>query len=137
MTAEPVIVDSSAWLEFFMASNSPADSYITQALSAEVTLVVPEIVRMELLIGDPSETWADARRSFVDSLEVIALEPVADTEAAAAIHRACRRRGETVRNLLDCLIAAMAIRSDVPVLHRDRDFETMARHTTLRTISTL
>ncbi len=32
----------------------------------------------------------------------------------------------------DCLIAAVAIRNDVPVLHHDTDFDVLARYTPLR-----
>ena len=55
-----------------------------------------------------------------------------DYEEAAALYRHCRRRGETVRNLMDCLIAAVAIRNGAPVLHADVDFDVLARHTDLR-----
>jgi predicted nucleic acid-binding protein len=44
----------------------------------------------------------------------------------------CSLGGETVRKVDDCLIAAVAIRNDVAVLHDDRDFDVLARHTTLR-----
>ena len=45
---------------------------------------------------------------------------------------AARREGETVRRLIDCLIAAVAIGAGVPpVLHRDDDFDVLARHTEL------
>jgi len=37
-----------------------------------------------------------------------------------------------VRRLIDCLIAAVAIRADVPVLHADTDFDVLARRTALR-----
>jgi predicted nucleic acid-binding protein len=40
--------------------------------------------------------------------------------------------GETVRKLVDCLIAAVAVRADIEVLHADADFATLARHTELR-----
>ena len=33
---------------------------------------------------------------------------------------------------MDCLIAAVAIRERAHVLHRDRDFDVIARHTDLR-----
>ena len=33
---------------------------------------------------------------------------------------------------IDCLIAAVAIEADVPVLHADTDFDVLARHTQLR-----
>ena len=51
---------------------------------------------------------------------------------AAALYRRCRRQGETVRKLADCLIAAVAIRAEIPILHNDRDFDTLARHTELQ-----
>jgi hypothetical protein len=38
-----------------------------------------------------------------------------------------------VRKLIDCLIAAVAIRERATVLHNDGDFEVLARHTALRT----
>ena len=37
--------------------------------------------------------------------------------------------------MIDCLVAAMALRLDVAVAHRDRDFETIAVHCGLRTES--
>ena len=50
---------------------------------------------------------------------------------AAALYRLCRQEGETVRKLIDCLIGAVAIGADVPVLHNDDDFDVLARHTDL------
>lgn len=37
-----------------------------------------------------------------------------------------------MRRLVDCLIAAQAIRADLPILHADADFTTLAAHTSLR-----
>jgi predicted nucleic acid-binding protein len=37
-----------------------------------------------------------------------------------------------VRSLLDCLIAAIAIRHDATLVHRDRDFDTLAAVSPLR-----
>jgi predicted nucleic acid-binding protein len=62
---------------------------------------------------------------------MLLLTDTADYETAAALYRSCRRGGETVRKLIDCLIAAVAIREHVAVLHRDTDFEVLARHTAL------
>ena len=55
-----------------------------------------------------------------------------DYDDAATLYRRCRQQGETVRKLIDCLIAAVAIRGGVPVLHNDRDFDVLARHTELQ-----
>ena len=52
------------------------------------------------------------------------------------LFRAVRASGETVRTLLDCLIAAVAIRTGAVLVHRDRDFDALARVATdLRVVS--
>jgi predicted nucleic acid-binding protein len=51
---------------------------------------------------------------------------------AIALYRLARRRGLTVRSSVDCLIAACALRHDLEVLHRDRDFSALAQISDLR-----
>jgi predicted nucleic acid-binding protein len=132
-----VIVDTSVWLEYINGTGSGADAALGAAIDTDDLLIVPEVVRMELLAGLTDEARVKKRRRFLDAFEIVPLEPLIDTEEAAAIHRRCRRAGETPRNLVDCLVAAVAIRRDEPVLHRDRDFDVIARHTTLQVVSTL
>jgi hypothetical protein len=55
-----------------------------------------------------------------------------DYERAAALYRTCRRNGETVRRLIDCLIAAVTLRAGATILHADADFDVLARHTGLQ-----
>jgi len=55
-----------------------------------------------------------------------------DYEEAAALYRTCRRNGETPGKLGDCLIAAIAVRADMGVLHLDAHFDVLARNTSLR-----
>lgn len=50
---------------------------------------------------------------------------------AAHIYHTGRKLGFTIRSANDCLIAACAIRAAVPLLHADRDFDTIARFTSL------
>jgi len=54
-------------------------------------------------------------------------------DEAAGIYRTARRAGLTVRSAMDCLVAACALRHGLPVLHRDRDYELIARVTRLET----
>jgi predicted nucleic acid-binding protein len=132
-----VIVDTSVWIELFTASESTADSWLTERVRADLPIVVPEVVLMELLIGTTDESRATLRRQRLQRFVIEPLAPVRDAEDAAAIHRACRRHGHTVRSMIDCLVAAMALRLEVPVAHRDRDFEDIAAHCGLQTVSLL
>lgn len=56
---------------------------------------------------------------------------------AAEIFRQGRRKGFTIRSSIDCLIASIAIENKVPVWHRDRDFELIARYTSLETFESI
>ena len=56
-------------------------------------------------------------------------------EQAAALYRACRWAGETIRSVTDCLVAVPAIEAGAPVLHSDRDFAALARHTPLQVVN--
>ncbi len=53
---------------------------------------------------------------------------------AAEVYRQLRGQGLTIRKTNDCIIAATAIAHGVPLLHNDRDFETLSRHSTLETL---
>jgi predicted nucleic acid-binding protein len=53
-------------------------------------------------------------------------------EEAVALYRRARHAGLTIRSSVDCLIAACAIRHDLEVLHRDRDFDALATISPLR-----
>ena len=51
---------------------------------------------------------------------------------AVGLYRTARRHGLTVRSSVDCLIAACAIRHDLEILHRDRDFPKIAKVSALK-----
>lgn len=132
-----MIVDTSVWIEYLRPGESSAGDHLEAAIRQRERLVVTETVMMELLSGTTDELVAARRLRLLESFEVVPLATVVDSLSAAHLQRACRRAGETVRNLGDCLIAAVALRVGIPVLHRDRDFEVLGRHCGLRTVSLL
>jgi predicted nucleic acid-binding protein len=93
-------------------------------------------VIQEVLQGlRPSARSEAFARAFL-ALPVLG-DPVSSAlyQEAAELFRLGRRRGLTIRSSADCLIAAIAIRHQVPVWHRDRDFDSIARFTSLAVIS--
>jgi predicted nucleic acid-binding protein len=59
-------------------------------------------------------------------------DSVLDFDGAVAVYRTCRQAGVTPRGLLDCMIAAVAIRHDVALLAWDADMVRIADVTGLR-----
>lgn len=124
-----ILVDTSAWIEFLRDTGSPTCLRVDEALVGEIAIC--EAIHMEVLAGGRDGSHMEGLRRLLARAVMISIEP-GDFDHAATLYRVCRRRGETVRKLIDCLIAAVAIRADVPVLHNDSDYETLARHTALK-----
>jgi len=128
-----VIIDSSAWIEYFQRPTGPtgdAVAYVVRRRAAMTT----DVVRLELMAGARSSTFALAIREALDACTDLAQQRLDDVEAAAELFVACRQAGETIRSSNDCLIAAIAIRNDVAVLHNDKDFDAIARHSSLKAL---
>ena len=124
-----ILIDTSAWVEFLRGTGSAACNRVEALLEGEIAICYA--VRMEVLAGARDEGHLRSLQRLLARAVVLSTIP-ADYDNAAALYRQCRRKGNTVRRFLDCLIGAVAIRSDVPVLHKDVDFDVLARHTNLR-----
>jgi predicted nucleic acid-binding protein len=124
-----ILIDTSAWVEFLRDTGSAVCVRVDALLDDDIATCHP--VRMELLAGARHEQQLRDLRGLLARASLVPTEP-ADYEEAAALFRACRRGGETVRKLIDCLIAATAMRTSIPVLHSDRDYEVLARYTPLQ-----
>ena len=124
-----ILVDTSAWIEFLRDTGSAACERVETLLDAEIATC--DAVRMEVLAGARDERHLQSLRGLLARAVLIPTSP-RDYDNAAALYRQCRRKGETVRKSIDCLIAAVAISAEVPILHNDVDFDVLARHTPLQ-----
>ena len=129
-----ILADSSAWVGYLRATGSPAARKLRE-LAGTGSLASTEVISMEVLSGARDQHHVATIRRLLTSNETLPLSPLDDYESAAEIYRRCRTGGVTPRQLNDCLIAAVAIRNDVELLHDDRDFENIARLTSLRTLT--
>ena len=89
---------------------------------------------MELLAGARSSRHLEDLRSFFLRFRLLRLRGLGGYEEAANLFRLCRLGGETVRKMTDCLVAVPAIEASAAVLHADRDFDVLARHTALEVV---
>jgi predicted nucleic acid-binding protein len=123
-----VIVDTSAWVEYLRGTESRLHRALREAVASDASIATPAPVVMELLAGCRNEASARRIQRLLARFEILEVESLADYEDAAWIQRRCRREGETVRSMIDCLIAVVCIRDDRPLLTGDSDFEVIARH---------
>ncbi|MCA1831160.1 MAG: PIN domain nuclease [Actinomycetota bacterium] len=132
-TAEVVIItDTSVWVELLRGTGDQTAMALKGLISRGKDVRVPDIVFMELLAGASSEIQARDLQGRLMSFPVVQLRGLADFESAASLYRACRRAGETIRKMTDCLVSIAAMRIGGHLLHKDRDFDAIARHSPLQ-----
>jgi len=120
-----VMVDASAWIDVLKDSTGARRARL-RAVADPRDVVLCRATQMELLQGARDEHEWRRLALYLDHQEY--LEPTADTwREAARLFFDLRRLGLTVRSSLDCLIAQVALEHEVLIVHRDRDFDTIAR----------
>jgi predicted nucleic acid-binding protein len=123
------LVDTSVWIEVFRAQR-PFDLVATIPFE-EVVTCLPVV--QEVLQGFRDQSPYRLARDAMLALPLVESPMTVDlVEDAVGLYRAARRQALTVRSSVDCLIAACAIRHDLDVLHRGRDFPKIARVSALR-----
>ncbi|MEO8604675.1 MAG: PIN domain-containing protein [bacterium] len=124
-----ILVDTSVWIEVFRR-RQPFD---LEAVTDVDDLVTCLPVVQEVLQGFGDEQAFRVAREAMLALPIVESPLRAETMLdAVALYRSARRQGLTVRSSVDCLIAACALRHDLEVLHRDRDYAALARVSPLR-----
>ena len=127
-----ILVDTSAWIEFDRATGSAVDLRLKDLIASTNAVATTEPVMMEVWAGARDERRLGALRRLLLRFELVPFDPVVDFDAAARLYRTCRKAGFTPRGLIDCMIAAVALRSDATVLANDVDFARMAAVASLR-----
>jgi hypothetical protein len=124
-----VLVDTSVWIEVFRTRGR---------FSLEQVVEFDDVVTCLPVIQEVVQGFRD-ERAFALARDAMHALPVVESpmprsvfDQAADLYRSARRAGVTVRSGVACLIAACALRHGLEVLHHDRDYDALARVSSLR-----
>jgi len=129
-----ILIDTSAWIDFFRGAPSRENALLKDCLNRREHIFIAGVIAQEILQGIRDDSQYHAIREFLFFLSKIDTQ-FSDYVDAANIYRDLRRRGATIRSPVDCLIAALAIRHRLFLLHKDCDFAAIARHYPLSIVS--
>ena len=129
--SQKYLLDSSVWVNFLKGDLSTRTT-INKAVSDGCVISNCAPVVMEVLSG--ARIYEEARvTSLLDAFLTLPHDIHADYRTAGIMYRELRRKGVTVKNSLDCLIAVIAMRHEgVTLIHDDQDFELIAEHYDLK-----
>lgn len=121
-----ILADTSAWVEYDRATGSPSDQRLKDLIEADAAIAVTQPVIMEVLAGARHEHQETQLRRLLGRFELLSFDTVVDFDGAVRIYRRCRAEGITPRGMIDCMIAAVAWRSDATLLAHDADMDRVA-----------
>ena len=122
-----ILADTSAWVEYDRATDSAVDRRLTELIARDGPIAVTEPVIMEVLAGARTDARESELRRLLMRFELLTFDTAAAFEGAARIYRRCRAAGVTPRGMVDCMIAAVAARTNAALLTYDADLDRVAR----------
>jgi hypothetical protein len=130
-----IVVDSSIWIDFFNKQTTPKTEYLKYLLLnirwSSPVIILPIIIQ-EVLQGIEDDKDYIIIRENLQGFDFLHYDSYKFSISAADLYRSLRKKGITIRKANDCLIAAICIANDIPLFHNDKDFDNIAKHTSLK-----
>jgi predicted nucleic acid-binding protein len=129
-----ILVDTTVWIDFFRGAPTAERVAFRQLIAEGELLCITDVILTEILRGAAQDKEYEHLKRYLSSFPCLTAHAPRTFIHAADLYRSCRRKGESIRSTVDCLIAAVCIENSVPLLHRDTDFKRLAKFTSLKTV---
>ncbi len=120
-----MLIDTSILIPIFRDKSGSRRDRFRRFLRGR-PFVLSRFTQLELLQGCSSEPQWENLNDYLDAQDYIEMAPE-NWADAARIHFDLKRKGLTVRSIIDCCIAQIAIDRRVTLVHNDNDFEVIER----------
>ena len=122
-----VIVDTSAWIEYFRGGLPSVANKVDLCLDQDL-VGIGDLVYCEVMQGIRSPRERREVSGLLLSLPQFNMVGFSMAEKSAANYRLLRSKGLTVRKTVDVLIGTFCAEHGLRLVHHDSDFDLMAKH---------
>ena len=125
-----IVVDSSVWISYFMNKPIGAAELLSQAMNQGEDIAIIPMILSEVLSGFKQD------QDYKDAFKVLTRVPILPLTIethieGAQMYRRLRKKGITIRGVVDCIIAQVCIDTQSPLMTLDKDFKRIANYTEL------
>ena len=129
---DKAIIDTSAWIKSFRPQCDKALSDLVKDLIMKGRVLIPGIIKVELLRGTKSKREYDHLSDLLKGLTYLPV-PEEFWERLSEFSFTLFRKGVVVP-LTDTYIALLCIENNAPILHCDKHFDLIAQKSPLKTL---
>jgi predicted nucleic acid-binding protein len=130
-----LVVDSSVWIDYFNKKNSEQVELLEKLLltTAPVSpIIIFPVIMHEVLQGLVNDISFNTIKENLQGLDHLEYDAYKFAIEAAGLYRSLPRKGITIKKANDCLIAALCIDYNISLFHKDKDFDNIAKYTSLK-----
>lgn len=128
-----MIVDSCVWIDFFSGRSNAATTRLGDELRGVATILVGDLIRLEVLRGYRERGRAAKVAAFLDGLPHVDLLGRGRVEQVCSLDHVLQRNGLRM-STADLVIAAYCVAEKLPLLTRDKAFAAVAGLAGLRLV---
>jgi predicted nucleic acid-binding protein len=125
------IVDTSIWINYYNSVKDEKSELLNKLIDSDEVIILPVILQ-ETLQGIKKNKIFELTKELLLSYHYIRINSAYSAIRSAELYRFLRQKGVTIRKPNDCLIAAICIENKIPLFHNDKDFDNIAKHTSLK-----
>jgi hypothetical protein len=126
-----ILVDSSVWIDYFNGTDTAGTTLLDEYLTTD-TICIGDIILAEVLQGFRSDKDYRLARELLLELPIFQIMTPGLALISADNYRKLRKKGITVRKLVDNWIATFCIENKISLLFSDKDFNPYVDHLGLR-----
>jgi predicted nucleic acid-binding protein len=130
-----IVVDSSAWIDYFNGKKTRQTDWLDSALGS-IPVIMGDLILTEVLQGFQNNKVFSVAKDLLLGMPFMPMVGRAIALKSAENYRSLRRKGVTVRKTIDVIIGTFCIYYQLPLLHDDRDFDPMVKFLGLKIADT-
>lgn len=128
-----VIIDTSAWIEFFRPSGNLSIKKLVRYALENESVGIGDLIYCEILQGVKNKAEINMLKNLLEGLKKFDMVGFSIAEKSADNYRNLRSRGITVRKTIDVLIATFCMEHGYYFIHNDSDFDLIKSSFNLKT----
>ena len=133
VTSKTVVCDTTVWIDYFGGKETLQTVWLERHLST-TRIALTDLILCEVLQGIREDKQFKAIRKDLLRFTFVENGGKVISTASARHYRDLRRKGITIRKMVDCFIATLCIEHGFELLHNDRDFDPFEDHLGLRVV---
>jgi predicted nucleic acid-binding protein len=117
------LIDTSVWIDYFREKNNQSVQQLNQILDDDMPFGITGLIYQEILQGSMSTNDFVMLRDYFSTQHFFhPKDNIVSYQMAAKIYFDCRRKGITIKSVVDCIIAQIAMEQNLILLHNDSDY---------------